>query len=156
MLSRFLSIRTPILKISFTFIGGIGQCFRRFDWRIVVPDWPIFLGYTITTVIAGLIYGLFLYKESPLAISDRKFAIKTISAVALVVVIVNMRLNTLCMSLTTGKAFLLLFWARLLKQLIMTPIQVSIFLAIEKALQNVALNYLYDEDYNDKSAESGI
>lgn len=169
VLSRFLSIKTPIIKISFAFIPTM-LCATYLGWKWVVlvnvlgdligallfPTGPYFVGYTITTAIAGLIYGVLLYKETPIAVSGRKFILKVIIAVVLVAVIVNMGLNTLCMSITMGRAFLPLFWTRLFKQIVMIPIHIIVFLLVEKSLQKVTLNRLYSEEAHDKSSEPEI
>lgn len=168
-LSRLLSIKTPVLKISFAFVPTM-LCATYLGWKwavlvnvlgdligaLLFPTGPFFVGYTITTAVAGFIYGFLLYKSKPSAIPGRKFVMKTVVAVVLVAVIVNMGLNTACMSITMGKAFLPLFWARLLKQVIMIPIHIVAFLLVEKALQKVALNYLYDEESHDKGTKSEI
>lgn len=157
VLSRFLSIKTPIMKISFAFVPTM-LCATYLGWKwsvlinilgdligaLLFPTGPYFIGYTITTAVAGLIYGVLLYKSTPVIISEHKFVIKVTVAVILVAVIVNMGLNTLCMSITMSKAFLPLFWARIFKQVIIIPIHIVVFLLIEKSLQKVALNYLYD------------
>lgn len=169
VLSRFLSIKTPILKISFAFVPTM-LCATYLGWKwsvlinilgdlvgaLLFPTGPYFVGYTITTAIAGLIYGILLYKSTPTAIPERKFIFRTIASVILVAVIVNMGLNTLCLSITMGKAFLPLFWMRLLKQIIMVPVHIVIFLFIEKALQEVALSYLYNGESHDQGAKSEV
>ena len=169
VLSRFLSIKTPILKISFAFVPTM-LCATYLGWKwsvlinilgdlvgaLLFPTGPYFVGYTVTTAIAGLIYGILLYKSTPIAIPEQKFIFKTIAAVVLVTLIVNMGLNTLCLSITMGKAFLPLFWMRLLKQIIMVPVHIVIFLFIEKALQEVALSYLYNGESHDQGAKSEL
>ena len=76
ILSRFLSIKTPILKISFAFIPTLlCAIWLGPKWSVLLnvlgdvigatlfPTGPYFVGYTISTAIAGLIYGLILYKK---------------------------------------------------------------------------------------------
>lgn len=169
VLSRFLSIKTPIMKISFAFVPTM-LCATYLGWKwavlvnvlgdligaLLFPIGPYFIGYTITTAIAGFLYGVLLYKKLPTSIPEWKFVIKTSAAVVLVAAVVNMGLNTFCMSLTMGEAFLPLFWARLLKQLIMIPVHILVFLAIERVLQKVAPKYLYDEDDDDKDKELSL
>ena len=176
VLSRFLSIKTPILKISFAFVPTM-LCATYLGWKwsvlinilgdlvgaLLFPTGPYFVGYTVTTAIAGLIYGILLYKSTPIAIPEQKFIFKTIAAVVLVTLIVKMGLNTLKevgdlaqLLITMGKAFLPLFCMRLLKQIIMVPVHIVIFLFIEKALQEVALNYLYNGEPHDQGAKSEV
>ncbi len=118
---------------------------------LLFPIGPFFVGYTITTAIAGLIYGLLLYKKYPYTMADRQFLARITVAVMLVAVVVNMGLNTLCMSLTLDKAFLPLFGARIIKQLIMIPIHVIVFFIIEKSLRKSAASYLYSGEPDDSN-----
>lgn len=163
VLSRFLSVKTPIMKISFAFIPTM-LCATYLGWKwsvlvnvlgdligaLLFPTGPFFVGYTVATAVAGLVYGLLLYKKSPEVLPGWKFTIRAAAAVVLVAVIVNMGLNTVCMSITMGKAFLPLLGTRIVKQLIMIPIHVVVFLGVEKVFQSLAQRYLFEED-DDKS-----
>lgn len=79
VLSRFLSIKTPILKISFAFVPTM-LCATYLGWKwsvlinilgdlvgaLLFPTGPYFVGYTVTTAIAGLIYGTSTYSNIPI------------------------------------------------------------------------------------------
>lgn len=165
VLSRFLSVKTPIMKISFAFIPTM-LCATYLGWRwsvlvnvlgdligaLLFPTGPYFVGYTIATAVAGLIYGLLLYKKSPEDLPGWKFRVRVVTAVVLVAVIVNMGLNTACMSITMGKAFWPLLGTRIVKQLVMIPVYIIVFLGIEKVLRGLAQKYLFEED-DDKNPE---
>lgn len=157
ILSRFLSIKTPIMKISFAFVptmlcaiwlGAKYTCFINIVGDIIgatlFPTGPYFIGYTISTGIAGLIYGLILYKKDQY--SDKQFLFRLIIATTLVAVIVNMILNTLWISITGGKAFMVLFWTRIVKQLIMIPIHVIVIFFLEKTLRKPFDKYLRSDN----------
>lgn len=146
ILSRFLSIKTPIMKISFAFIPTmLCAIWLGPKWTVLLnvlgdvigatlfPTGPYFVGYTISTAIAGFIYGILLYKKQPDSFSNVNFIIRVIISVVLVAVIVNMGLNTLWTSITTGKAFIVLFATRVVKQLIMVPVHIVVILFLEKA-----------------------
>lgn len=155
ILSRFLSIKTPIMKISFGFVPTmLCAIWLGPKWTVLLnvlgdvigatlfPTGPYFIGYTISTAIAGLIYGIFLYKKSSNTYTDKQFLLRLIIATTLVAVIVNMVLNTLWISITGGKAFIVLFWTRIVKQLIMIPIHVIVIFFLEKALRKPFDKYL--------------
>ncbi len=155
ILSRFLSIKTPILKISFSFIPTmLCAIWLGAKWTILLnvlgdiigatlfPTGPYFIGYTISTAIAGLIYGLLLYKKEENTFTEKQFIIRVIISVILVAIIVNMGLNTLWTSITTGKAFKVLFLTRIVKQLIMIPIHVIVILFIERMLRKPFDTYI--------------
>lgn len=159
ILSRFLSIRTPITKISFGFVPTmLCAIWLGPTWTILLnvlgdiigatffPTGPYFVGYTISTAIAGFIYGMFLYKKKENAYGDLQFIIRLVISTVLVAVIVNMGLNTLWTSMTTGKAFKALFLTRVPKQLIMIPIHVVVIFCIEKILRNPFDKYIRSND----------
>ena len=118
ILSRFLSLKTPYMKISFAFVPTmLCAVWLGPKWTILLnvlgdvigatlfPTGPYFVGYTISTAIAGLIYGLLLYKKEGKEYSNINFLIRLIIATTLVAIICNMGLNTLWSAITTGKAF---------------------------------------------------
>lgn len=155
ILSRFLSIKTPILKISFSFIPTmLCAIWLGAKWTILLnvlgdiigatlfPTGPYFIGYTISTAIAGLIYGLLLYKKEENTFTEKQFIIRVIISIILVAIIVNMGLNTLWTSITTGKAFKVLFLTRIVKQLIMIPIHIIVILFIERMLRKPFDTYI--------------
>lgn len=76
VLSRFLSIPTPITKISFAFLpvaiiamlygpvyAGIAAALADFIGAMLFPTAPFFAGFTLTAFLTGVIYGLFLHKQ---------------------------------------------------------------------------------------------
>ena len=159
VLSRFLSIKTPIMKISFAFVptmlcaiwlGPKYACLIHVIGDVIgatlFPTGPDFVGYTISTGIAGLIYGTILYKKTSNEYSDKQFIIRLIIATTIVAVIVNMFLNTLWISITGGKAFKVLFWTRIVKQLIMIPIHVIVIFFLEKVLRKPFDKYLRSDN----------
>ena len=158
-LSRFLSIETPIVKISLAFIPTIlCAIWLGAKWTILLnvlgdiigatlfPTGPYFVGYTISTAISGLIYGLLLYKKQSDTFTDKQFVLRLILAVVLVTVIVNMGLNTLWVSITAGKAFIVLLGTRFVKELIMVPIHIVVILFIEKLLRKPFDTYIRSND----------
>ena len=108
----------------------------------VFPTGAFFIGYTISTAISGLIYGLLLYKKEDNSYTDRQFLIRLIISVIVVSCISNIGLNTLWLSITTGKAFIVLLGARIIKEIIMIPIQIVVILFVEKMLREPFNIYL--------------
>lgn len=159
ILSRFLSIKTPITKISFAFIPTcLCAVWLGPKWTVLLnvlgdligatlfPTGAFFPGYTVSTAIAGLIYGLLLYKKDENSMSDKIFALRVVIAVVLVAVIVNMGLNTLWTSMTTGKAFTVLFASRIVKQLVMIPVHIVVIIFIERVLRTPFDKYIRGEN----------
>lgn len=152
VLSRFLSIKTPILKISFAFIPTmLCATWLGPKWTVLLnvlgdvigatlfPTGPYFIGYTISTAIAGFIYGILLYNKEN---TGKKFILRVCIAVILIAFTVNLGLNTLWTSITSGKAFKVLFVARVVKQLITIPIHIGIFIFVEKMLRKPFDKYI--------------
>jgi len=159
ILSRFLSIKTPIIKISFAFIPTmLCATWLGVKWTVLLnvlgdiigatlfPTGPYFVGYTISTLISALIYGLLLYKKDENTYSEKQYIARIIISVVLVALIVNIGLNTLWTSITSGKAFLVLLGTRSLKQLITVPIHIIVFLFIEKILRKPFNKYIKNEE----------
>lgn len=98
---------------------------------MIKPDGPFFFGFTFNVMLAGLIYGCLLYHK-PLSIK------RIVIAEFLVKLIVNCGLNTLWISTLYGKAFFVLLPMRLLKNVIMLPIDSAIvFFALSLTKQTV-------------------
>lgn len=159
ILSRFLSIKTPITKISFAFVPTmLCAIWLGPKWTILLnvlgdligatlfPTGPYFVGYTISTAIAGFIYGIFLYQKPDKTYTVKSFIVRLILSTTLVAVVVNMGLNTLWTMITTGKAFFVLLSARVVKQLIMIPIHVITILFLSKLLEKPFDKYVRSEN----------
>lgn len=80
---------------------------------------PFFIGYTLSAIIGGFIYGLFLY---PYQLSW----IRTILAVVLVTLIVNLFLNALWATMLYQVPFWISISSRLIKELIQLVPQIVI------------------------------
>ncbi len=159
ILSRFLSIKTPILSISFAFVPVmLCAIWLGPKWTILVnvlgdligatlfPFGSFFIGYTITKVVSATIYGTLLYKKEENSYSDKQFIIRLIISVILVTVIANIGLNTLWLKITTGKAFLVLLASRIVKELVMIPVEILTILVLEKVLRGSFNKYLRGEN----------
>ena len=131
---------TEYLKIGFAFIadeltgmmfgpvagglmGGIADLVRY----VVRPTGPFFPGFTIGSIVSGIIYGMILYKK-PLTIK------RVIAANGLVTLIVNLGMTTYWLTILYGNAFFAILPARVIKELIMLPISVILFYTVAKVL----------------------
>ncbi len=95
---------------------------------IIRPTGAFFPGFTIGAMIGGVLYGCFLYKR-PISF------LRILAAELTVSVICNMLLGTLWLSMLYGKAFLALLPMRVLKNLIMWPVNSMLFYTIGKTLE---------------------
>lgn len=146
VLSRFLSINTPIVSISFSFIPiilsamllGVGHTIlvaglSDLIGALLFPFGAYFPGYTFSSILTGLIYGLFLRRAKNL--NGKQFLWRLITAVVLVSLICNLCLNTLWILITTKKAVVFFGTTRLIKEAILVPIRIVLMQGIHFALQ---------------------
>ncbi len=122
----------PNLRIGFGFLcnAGIGMLFGPIVGMIAGACTDIlgyfagnltmgayFPGYTVTAMLGGIIWGLWLY--------PRKLSIpRAIGAKVCINLFCNIGLNTLWLMLTGGKAMSVLLAARIPKNLLMLPIEI--------------------------------
>lgn len=130
VLSRFLAIQTPFLKFTFSFIpialaamifgpiyGGLVAGIEDLIGAMLFPKAAFFPGFTLSAALVGIIYGLVLYKKPRTTI---RFAM----ASTIIAVVVNITLNTLWLVIMYDKGFIALAGTRVIKALIMIPIEV--------------------------------
>lgn len=87
---------------------------------IMRPDGPFFPGFTINEFLTGFIYGYFFYQRSEISLK------RCISARLLVVLLINLFLTPLWLYILYGNAFWAMVSARLLKNVVMFPIDVTL------------------------------
>jgi len=97
---------------------------------MIKPTGAFFLPLTLVTILAGILYGCMYYKK-PITIG------RVLVTKFIVMLICNVILNTLCLSVLYGEGFLVLVGPRVIKNLIMWPIDSVIFFAITKALDRI-------------------
>lgn len=110
------------------FYGGVLDLIKY----IVKPTGAFFPGFTFNAILAGIIYGTFLYHR-PLTFK------RTLFVHLVVILICNVFLNTLWLSMMSGKGMLALIPIRILKNLIMWPIDTLIFYAIAKKMESAGV-----------------
>lgn len=141
ILSRITGISFGIVKLTLGFIatGMTGYLFG--PWLGVLaggltdlmgfflfPQGNYFPGYTLTSMITGLIYGILLYQK-------KTTFLRILVAVTLESLLCSLLLNTLWTSILFGKAFFAILPARILKNLLAIPLQTCILYLIFKYLQ---------------------
>ena len=82
---------------------------------VLKPDGPFFFGFTFNAMLSGLIYGSLLYRR-PVSIK------RIVIAEFFVKLVINCGLNTLWISMLYGKGFIALLGPRVIKNVIMLPI----------------------------------
>lgn len=147
ILTRFLAIQTPILRISLGFIplalsgmlfgpltGGITAALSDILGMMILPSGAYFPGFTFSAFCSGCIYGIFLHKKE-------RSLLRTALAVTLIISVVDLGLNTLWLSFITGKAALILLWPRLTKSLLILPVQVFLIHTLCRSVADTFSRY---------------
>jgi len=125
----------PAQVAYYLFGPGFGACFgvaKDILNYIVKPTGGFFPGFTFNAMLAGVIYGLLLYKK-PLSLW------RIFLAELLVAVICNMLLGTLWLAMLYDNGFLAIMPARVLKNLVMWPINSLIFYSVMKLLETAGM-----------------
>ena len=108
VLARFFSVRVVNIAFSFgfvplilsaiwlgpkysTLIGGLADLIGA----LLFPVGQYFVGYTISSLIDGFIYGIFLYKKPGEKRSTKQFVIRLILSTLIVSVFCNLFLSSL-------------------------------------------------------------
>lgn len=157
VLGRILSIRTPLLTIGFSFVPImlsaiiLGWKYSTFITTIsdiigalLFPTGSYFFGFTITSFLTGLTYGLLLYNKNEFKI-DKKFIIKLIISTIIVTGLLNGGLNTIWLLIISKNATKFIIPIRIVKQLIMAPIKIFTILALTKIF-NEQINRMIQND----------
>ena len=132
ILTRFCSIQTPIVRIGFGFlpIAMIGMMYGPLSAGVayaigdllgvaLFPTGSFFPGFTITAFLTGIVYGVFLYNKP-------KTWPRIIGAVLTVCLVINLGLDTLWLSILMGKGYIALLPTRIMKAVLMIPVQTFI------------------------------
>lgn len=131
--ASFLTVRTPFLKIGTSFIpvsltgllfgpllGGIGAGMADIVQYLLFPSGAYIPGITLNSFLAGAVYGFLLYRKNP-------SIWRTFLAAAISQLVISGVLTTLWLYLAApGKTFIALFTMRIVKCLLMVPIETTI------------------------------
>lgn len=147
VINRFLSVNTSVLSIGFTFVPlMLAGIILGWKYSIIIagladiigallfPFGSFFIGYTISALLTGLVYGCCLYQKDGFKV-NKKFFIRLIIAILIVTIFINGGLNTVWLLLTSKKATIAILPTRIIKQLIMIPVMFITMSALCKALE---------------------
>ena len=141
VLAFFKLALTETLQVSFAFlpvagggmlfgpvVGGIIGAVSDVAGFVMRPTGPFFPGFTVSAMATGALFGQLLYKK-PVPVA------RFLTACVLNAVLVNWMLNTLWLSLMYGNGFIVLLGARMIKNLILLPIDTALLFSLLKLLE---------------------
>ena len=138
--SHFIAIETQVMKFSFTFIpeaitgalfgplwSAVANVLADFIGMWLAPKASFFFGFTLNALITGAIYGYFCAKD------PRRWQ-NMAKAVIANSIIVHLILTPLWLQMMYHLPFLAQLGPRLIKEVIMIPLQIVILSVIMKRL----------------------
>ena len=126
---RFASLPVAIAGYLFgPVIGGAVGALSDLGGYFLKPTGPFFPGFTITSMVSGIIFGLMLHGRKP--------TLQRILAAQIVyTVICGILLNSIWLSMLYGNGFIAVLSARLVKELVMIPVQTLMLAAIMEPIR---------------------
>lgn len=111
-------------------VGGIFGGIMDIVKFILKPTGAFFPGYTISAILGGLVYGSILYKR-PVT------PVRILIAEIIVKVFINIGLNSLWTVMLTGKAFMVIMPARVIKNLVSIVVDTILLTIILKTVEKI-------------------
>jgi ECF transporter S component (folate family) len=125
-------IQWDVIRISFGFvpesfssmlfgpwIGGLGAILGDLLGMVIAPKGPYFPGFTLSALLTGIIFGLFLYKKP-------KTILGITMAVLCITLFVDLGLNTYWLTIMYGKGYFALLPGRIIRSAFMLPVQIVV------------------------------
>lgn len=98
---------------------------------VVRPTGAYFPGFTITSIMTGMIFGAFLHREVTLP--------RVLAAQCAKTLVCGILLNSLWLSMLYGNAFTAVLAARVVKEVVMIPIDTAILMALLGAVRRTGV-----------------
>ncbi len=102
---------------------------------MVKPQGAFFPGFTISAILIGILYGFLLYKR-PISLG------RIIIANLIRFVFIDAILNTYWLSILVGKAYMVLLSTRIIKILIMFPVETILLFMVIKSVEKSGIKHL--------------
>jgi ECF transporter S component (folate family) len=119
--TQLIEIRFSMLPIALSgclfgpVVGGAVGMISDIGGYLVKPTGPFFPGFTITSMVSGVIFGCFLYRQKP-GIS------RILMSQIVYTIVCGILLNSIWLSILYGNGFVAVIGARFVKEMVMIPI----------------------------------
>ena len=157
VVERLLGVQTPILRVSFAYVPlTLSAMLLGPAWSaslaalgdligaLLFPKGLFFPGFTLSSFLTGLTYGLFVYNPK----SNKHFLKGLIISNLLILVFIRNGLTSFWIALTTGNAYKVFVPVRVISSLIMFPLQISTMYLLKIFLDKPIRDYLWDGEPN--------
>jgi len=114
--------------------AGICGFLLDFIKYIIAPDGPYLPWFAITEVLGGLIYGIMLYKRGSVSIW------RCLATRALIDGLLNILLTPVWLEMLYGKGYWFYVSARVVKNLILWPIETAVLFVLLKAVNRIMVD----------------
>ncbi|MBR5543416.1 MAG: folate family ECF transporter S component [Oscillospiraceae bacterium] len=134
---------TPSLKLTFSYLvlgilgykfGIVTGFFAGFACDLIAyvvrPAGPLHLGFTLSTMLTVVIFALFLYRR------ELKLW-RIILSRTLINLLINIALNTYWLSNLYGKAYVVLLFERVIKNIALLPVEIALLWFVLKAFEKI-------------------
>lgn len=112
------------------FVGGVMGALADIIGYIAKPTGPYFPGFTVSGIVSGVIFALVFYKK--------EITIKRVIVVqVLQMLVISFGLNNLWLSILYKSGFVAIFMTRLVKTIVMFPIDVILIYLVMKAVKRI-------------------
>lgn len=141
VLSRFVSISAWNIKIGFAFVpliiaaielgpikAGVVGAIADFLGAVLFPIGPYFPGFTLTSFLNGVIFGVCLHKKQTYS--------RILTSVVIKQFILSLFLNTLWISILYGVHYKALFITRIMQCIIVAPVEIISINLLSKTVTN--------------------
>lgn len=132
---------TPLMMSGFLFgpiIGGLSGLVADLVGFVINPQGPYHPGFTLSSIMWGVIAGLFTkYFRSGKETKEIFTPLRITITVAVAMVVISLGLNTLWLSKLYGKGFIAMIPGRILTFLVSTPIQSYIITTLMKYIRPI-------------------
>ncbi|EHL65294.1 folate family ECF transporter S component [Cloacibacillus evryensis] len=143
VLTRFCSISTPVVRLGFGFVpiavcgmlygpvwGGIAGGLADIIGAVLFPIGVYFPGFTISSMLEGAVWGLFLNEEE-------KGRWRLAAAVGINRLGIGLCLSTYWLTILTGASFAGLLTVRVTQTIIMIPVQYIVLYQIRRRISKL-------------------
>lgn len=141
VLTRFLSINTPVIRVGFGFLpiavvammygpvsGAIVGALADFIGANLFGTGAYFPGFTLTGFMVGATYGVFMYKRP-----GKMFHI--VASVLVVTIAWQLAMDTLWVHMITEVSYVALLPWRIARTVVMIPVQIILIKSIARVLE---------------------